>query len=36
MGYRLCMMADFKMVSFIEYLVIFGAVFLHKTTINDL
>ena len=25
--YRLCMMADFQMVSFLEYLVFFGAVF---------
>ena len=36
MGYSLCMMANFKMVSFLEYLVFFGAVFLHKTTVNDL
>ena len=27
MGYSLCMMADFQMVSFLEYLVLFGAVF---------
>ena len=27
MGYSLCMMGDFKMVSFLEYLVFFGAVF---------
>ena len=27
MGYSLCMMADFKMVSFLVYLVFFGAVF---------
>ena len=27
MGYSLCMMADFKMVSFLEYLVFFAAVF---------
>ena len=27
MGYSLCMMADFQNVSFLEYLVFFGAVF---------
>ena len=27
MGYGLCIMADFKMVSFLKYLVFFGAVF---------
>ena len=27
MGYSLCMMAVFKMLSFLEYLVFFGAVF---------
>ena len=27
MGYGLCMMADFENVSFLEYLVFFGAVF---------
>ena len=27
MGYSLCMMAEFQMVSFLEYLVFFGAVF---------
>ena len=26
----------FKMVSFLEYLVFFGAVFLHRKTLNDL
>ena len=25
----------FKMVSFLEYLVFFGAAFLHRTTLND-
>ena len=36
MGYSLCMMADIKMLSFLEYLVFSGAVFWHRTTVNDL
>ena len=27
MGYSLCMMADFKMISFLEYLMFFRGVF---------
>ena len=36
MGYRLCIMADFQNGLFLEYLVLFRPVFLHKTTLNDL
>ena len=35
-GYGLFMWAILKMVSFFEYLVVFGAVFLHRTSGNDL
>ena len=36
MGYSLSMIADLKMVSFIGYLVLYGAVFLQGTNANDL
>ena len=36
MGYRLSMMAHFQNISFLEYLMFSGAVFLHATTVNDL
>ena len=31
MGYSLCMVADFENVSFLKYLVLFGAVFCTET-----
>ena len=37
MGYNLCMMADFQNALICQiYFVFFRAVFLHKTTVNDL
>ena len=36
MGYSLSMMADLKLLSFLEYFVFFGGFFLHRTTLNDL
>ena len=36
MGYSLCMMADFHNALTSRIFSVFGAVFLHRTTLNDL
>ena len=36
MGYSLCMMGDFQNGLISRVFSVFGAIFLHRTTVNDL